>query len=125
MPWVNVLANPGFGTVVSASGSAYSWAQNSRENRLTPFLNDPVVDPTGEALYITDEDTGEIWSPTPGPLRRSPADGRAVISHATGSTMFSRSVSGIGHELRVFVDKADPIKMSLLQLTNHSDTPGA
>jgi cyclic beta-1,2-glucan synthetase len=24
-PWVNVLANPGFGTVVSESGSAYSW----------------------------------------------------------------------------------------------------
>jgi cyclic beta-1,2-glucan synthetase len=123
MPWVNVLANPGFGTIVSAGGSAYTWAQNSRENRLTPFWNDQVIDTTGEALYIKDEDTGEIWSPTPGPLRRTAADGRCVISHATGSTTFTRVVSGIGHELTVFVDKTAPVKLSILQLTNRSDQP--
>ncbi len=123
MPWVNVIANPSFGTIVSASGSAYTWAQNSRENRLTPFWNDPVTDSTGEAIYVKDEETGEIWSPAPGPLRRTPADGRSLVSHSTGSTTFMRSVAGIGHELSVFVDKADPIKFSLLQLTNLSGTP--
>ena len=66
LPWVNVIANPGFGTVVSASGSAYTWAENSRENRLTPFANDPVSDPTGEALFLRDEDTGDVWSPDAG-----------------------------------------------------------
>jgi cyclic beta-1,2-glucan synthetase len=121
MPWVNVMANPGFGTIVSASGSAYTWAQNSRENRLTPFWNDPVVDPTGEAIYIKDEETGEIWAPTPGPIRRSATDGRCLISHATGSTTFTRSIAGIDHELTVFVDKSDPIKLSVLQLSNHGD----
>ncbi len=123
MPWVNVLANPVFGTIVSASGSAYTWARNSRENRLTPFWNDPVVDQTGEAIYIKDDDTGEIWTPTPGPIRRTPSDGRCVISHATGSTTFTRSVSGIRHELTVFVDRTDPIKSSLLQLANTGPTP--
>ncbi len=66
LPWVNVIANPGFGTVVSASGSAYTWAENSRENRLTPFSNDPVSDPTGEALFLRDDETGDVWSPDAG-----------------------------------------------------------
>ncbi|HXD74169.1 MAG TPA: glucoamylase family protein, partial [Vicinamibacterales bacterium] len=123
MPWVNVIANPNFGTIVSASGSAYTWAHNSRENRLTPFWNDPVVDSTGEALYIKDEETGEIWSPTPGPLPRAHTDGRSVVSHATGSTTFRRVVAGIRHELSVCVDRDDPIKLSLLRLTNVGDGP--
>ena len=71
LPWANVIANPAFGTVVTASGSAYTWAGNSRENRLTPFANDPVSDPTAEALFVRDDETGEAWSPTPGPMRRT------------------------------------------------------
>ena len=74
LPWANVIANPVFGTVVTASGSAYTWAGNSRENRLTPFANDPVSDPTAEALFIRDDETGEAWSPTPGPMRRAPTE---------------------------------------------------
>ena len=118
MPWANVIANPGFGTIVTESGSAYTWAQNSRENRLTPFWNDPVSDPTSEALFVRDDVTGEVWSPTPGPMHRAHAGGRCLIRHSAGSTTFTRSIAGIDHELTVFVDETDPIKMSLLQLTN-------
>ena len=64
LPWANVIANPDFGTVVTAGGSACTWAGNSRENRLTPFANDPVGDPTAEALFVRDDDTGDAWSPT-------------------------------------------------------------
>ena len=59
-PWVNVLANPSFGTVISESGSAYTWVENSHEFRLTPWNNDPVTDATGEAFYIRDEQTRTI-----------------------------------------------------------------
>jgi cyclic beta-1,2-glucan synthetase len=117
MPWVNVIANPRFGTIVTTSGAAHTWSGNSRENRLTPFANDPVSDPTGEAILIRDEETGESWSPTPGPLPRSPA-GRSVVRHAAGLTQFSRSAHGIEHELDIFVDAADPVKFSVLTLTN-------
>ena len=72
LPWSNVIANAEFGTVVSSSGAAYTWSENSRENRLTPFANDPISDPTGEAVYLRDEESGEIWGATPGPLRASP-----------------------------------------------------
>jgi cyclic beta-1,2-glucan synthetase len=122
MPWVNVIANPRFGTIVTASGAAHTWAGNSRENRLTPFANDPVSDPTGEAILVRDDETGESWSPTPGPLPRS-ATGRCVVRHTAGLTQFSRSTHGIDHELEIFVDADDPVKFSVLTLTNRGATP--
>ena len=123
LPWVNVIANPQFGTIVSASGSSFTWAQNSRENRLTPFANDPVVDPSAEAIFVRDEDTGEVWSPMPGPIRRSASSDATVVTHSAGVTTFRRTVSGVEHELTVFVDRLDPVKLSLLRLTNHGNTP--
>jgi cyclic beta-1,2-glucan synthetase len=120
LPWANVISNPRFGTIVTASGSAHTWSENSRENRLTSFANDPVVDPTAEALFIRDDDSGDAWSPTPGPMARQPTSGQFVVHHSAGVTQFSRATRGIRHELTVFVDVEDPVKFSLLTLTNDS-----
>jgi len=120
LPWVNVIANPGFGTVVSASGSAHTWAENSRENRLTPFASDPVSDPTGEALFVRDEEAGDVWSATPGPMRRTPESGRFVARHAPGVSRFTHAAHGILQDLAVFVDASDPVKVSLVTLTNRT-----
>jgi cyclic beta-1,2-glucan synthetase len=122
LPWANVIANPGFGTVVTASGSAFTWAGNSRENRLTPFANDPVSDPTAEALFVRDDETGEVWSPTIGPLRRT-STSRVLVRHSAGRSRFSQVAHGLRHELDVFVDASDPVKISRLTLTNESDVP--
>ena len=59
-PWVNVIANPGFGTLISESGSASTWSENAHEFRLTPWSNDPVADPNSEAFYIRDEVSGSF-----------------------------------------------------------------
>ena len=75
LPWTNVIANPDFGTIVSASGSAFTWSMNSRENRLTPHAGDAVGDPTGEAIYLRDDDSGAVWTPTPSPMRYREAAG--------------------------------------------------
>jgi len=85
-PWVNVLANPYFGTVISESGSAYTWVENSHEFRLTPWSNDPIQDTTGEAIYIRDDQTGQFWSPTPLPARGATP---YVIRHGFGYTVLS------------------------------------
>jgi cyclic beta-1,2-glucan synthetase len=122
LPWTNVIASPVFGTVVTESGAAFSWSENSRENRLTPFANDPVSDPTSEAILIRDDESGLAWAPTPGPLPRSPASGRFVIRHAPGMTRFTRSAGGLDHSLEVFVDGSDPVKLSLLRLTNRGES---
>ena len=118
MPWANVIANPRFGTIVTESGSAHTWSENSRENRLTSFANDPIVDPTAEALFIRDDDSGDTWSPTPGPMARQATSGQFVVHHSAGVTRFSRATRSIRHELDVFVDVEDPVKFSLLTLTN-------
>jgi cyclic beta-1,2-glucan synthetase len=122
MPWVNVIANAGFGTIVTASGAAHTWAGNSRENRLTPFANDPVSDPTGEAILLRDDETGEYWSPTAGPIARS-EDDRCIVRHTAGLTHFRRAVRGIDHDLEVFVDTVDPVKFSVLTLANTGSAP--
>ena len=88
-PWANVIANPAFGTIVTASGSAYTWAGNSRENRLTPFANDPVTDPTAEALFLRDDETGEAWGADAGAAAPHARRAAAVVRHAAGLTRFS------------------------------------
>ncbi|HET9373276.1 MAG TPA: glucoamylase family protein [Vicinamibacterales bacterium] len=123
LPWSNVIANPAFGTIVSSAGSAFTWAGNSRENRLTPFANDPVTDPTGEAIFIRDEDSGEVWGTTPAPLPRRADGGRWVIRHGAGVSRYEHAVEGVRQELTVFVSAVDPIKISRLTLTNDGDRP--
>jgi len=120
LPWTNVIANPGFGTIVTASGVSFTWSENSRENRLTAFANDPVTDPLSEAVLIRDDETGETWSATPGPLKRRPDDSRWIVRHGAGVTRFEHEASGIAQELAVFVDDADPVRFALLRLSNRS-----
>jgi cellobiose phosphorylase len=121
LPWSNVVANPGFGTIVTSSGAAFTWAGNSRENRLTPFANDPVTDPTGEAIYLRDDDSNEVWGATPGPLPRRATDGRWVVAHSAGASRFRHAIAGLTQELVVFVAPDDPVKLAMLTLRNDSD----
>lgn len=119
-PWVNVLANPEFGTVISESGASYTWAENAHEFRLTPWSNDPVQDPPGEAIYIRDEQTGRYWSPTPSPARGATP---YVIRHGFGYTVFEHVEDGIQSELWVYVSMAAPVKFMVLKLRNLSGRP--
>ena len=116
-PWVNVLANPYFGTVISESGSAYTWVENSHEFRLTPWNNDPVQDTTGEAFYIRDEQTGQFWSPTPLPARGTTP---YVIRHGFGYTVFEHTENGIASEMWVYVAMDAPVKLTVLKVRNVS-----
>jgi cyclic beta-1,2-glucan synthetase len=116
-PWVNVLANPTFGTIVSESGSAYTWAENAHEFRLTPWHNDPVSDASGEAFYLRDEDTGRYWSPTPLPAGGA---GTYTSRHGFGYSVFEHTEDGIATELWVYVDPAAPVKWSVLKVRNTS-----
>lgn len=119
-PWVNVLANPDFGTVISESGSAYSWAGNSHEFRLTPWNNDPVTDATGEAFYIRDEQSGAFWSPAPLPARGTTP---YVTRHGFGYSVFEHTENGIVSELTVFVAIDAPVKFAVFRLRNISGRP--
>ncbi|HEY1065052.1 MAG TPA: cyclic beta 1-2 glucan synthetase, partial [Pirellulales bacterium] len=117
-PWCNVLANEQFGTVVSESGLGYTWFENAHEFRLTPWSNDPVCDPAGEAIYVRDEETGRFFSPTPGPAR---GPGKYVCRHGFGYTVWEYSEPGIYTELWTYVAVDAPCKFYLLKVRNTSD----
>ncbi|HEY7369786.1 MAG TPA: glucoamylase family protein, partial [Thermoanaerobaculia bacterium] len=119
-PWINVIANPRFGFLVSDSGSGYTWSGNSRENKLTPWSNDPVCDPPGEALFVRDEETGEIWGPTALPVRE---EWPYVARHGQGYSRFEHESHGIALDLLQFVPLEDPVKISRLKIENRSSRP--
>jgi len=119
-PWVNVVANPAFGFLVSESGSGFTWAGNSQTNRLTGWSNDPVVDPPSEVVYLRDEATGQTWCPTPSPI---PTHDPTRVRHGQGYTIFERKTHGIEHELTLLVPTNDPIKLIQLRVRNSSNEP--
>ncbi len=117
-PWVNVLANPHFGTLVSESGAAYTWSENAHEFRLSPWHNDPVSDASGEALYLRDEETGHFWSATPLPAGAAAA--HYASRHGFGYSVFEHRCDGIRSELWIYVAVDAALKFSVLKLRNES-----
>jgi cyclic beta-1,2-glucan synthetase len=114
-PWINVVANPSIGFLISESGSGFTWAGNSQANRLTGWSNDPVADPPAEVIYLRDESTGEVWTPTPLPLGPAAA---TVVRHGQGYTRFTQNSHGLSQELLLFVPRSEPLKIMRLTLRN-------
>ncbi|HWE03792.1 MAG TPA: glucoamylase family protein [Tepidisphaeraceae bacterium] len=119
-PWVNVLANPWFGTVVSESGTAYTWCENAHSYRLTPWNNDPVGDFGGEAFYVRDEDAGRFWSPCPLPARGSMP---YTTRHGFGYSIFEYAEGGIATEMYTYVATDAPVKFVVIKIRNASGKP--
>ncbi|MBV9697360.1 MAG: glycosyl transferase, partial [Gammaproteobacteria bacterium] len=118
MPWVNVVGRREFGFQVSGTGAGYTWARNSRENALTAWSNDAVCDPAGEALYLKDEESGEIWSPTAAPVREP--EGTYLAQHGQGYSRFSYTAHGIAAGLLLFVPAGRALKVMQLTLRNET-----
>jgi cellobiose phosphorylase len=119
-PWVNVLANPLFGTVISENGVAYTWNENAHEYRLTPWTNDPVSDSSGEAFYVRDEERGHFWSPMPLPARGATP---YVTRHGFGYSVFEHDERGISTEVWVYVATDAAVKFTVLKVRNTSGRP--
>ncbi len=115
-PWTNVIANPRGGFIVSERGAGFTWAENSYFLRLTPWHNDPVSDPVTECIYLRDDDTGDRWSATPAPTRH---DAAFTVRHSAGSSTFTHEYAGIASELTLGMAADDPVRISILRLTNH------
>ena len=119
-PWVNVIANPNFGTVVSDNGSAYSWTENAHELRISHWSNDPVTDNTGEAFYLRDEESGHFWSTS-----LLPAGSRLpyITRHGFGYSVFEHIEDGIYSEMTIYVDLESAVKFVALKIRNESGRP--
>jgi cyclic beta-1,2-glucan synthetase len=119
LAWTNAISNEHFGFLVSDSGAGYTWSRNSRVHRLTPWYNDPIRDPHGEALYLRDEDSGQYWSPLPGP---APASAGYEAAHGFGYTRFRHISHELEQETTMFVPRHDPVKLVRVRVTNRGAT---
>jgi len=119
MPWINVIANDHFGFQISESGSGYTWAVNSRENKLTTWSNDPVSDPASEIVYLRDEETGEYTSITSGPINDN---GLYTVRHGHGYSVFEHQSLAVKQKMTVFAAAEDPVKTWHITLRNTTDT---
>jgi cellobiose phosphorylase len=119
-PWVNVLANPFFGTIISESGAAYTWSENAHEFRLTPWNNDPISDSSGETFYLRDEESGHFWSPLPLPGCGAM---QYVTRHGFGYSVFEHTEDGISSEVWVYVAMDASIKFTAMKVKNRSGRP--
>jgi cyclic beta-1,2-glucan synthetase len=121
LPWINVMANPVFGALVSESGAGCAWYANSQSNRLTPWNNDPVSDLSSDVVYIRDEDSGAYWTPTPSPVRELDA---YRVRHGQGYSEFEHNSHALEQTLLTYVplspDSPDPIRIQSLRIRNRS-----
>lgn len=117
-PWVNVIANPLGGFIVSERGAGCTWAENSYFYRLTPWHNDPVSDPISDILYLQEADTGDVWSPTPAPFG---GEESYHVRHGPGRTTFEHEHDGIHTDLLLGLPNDSAVKISLLRVRNDSD----
>lgn len=117
LPWINVIANPNFGTIVTESGPSYTWSENAHAYRLTPWHNDPITDRSGEALYIRDEESGEFWSATPLPCRKPIA---FITRHGFGYTVYEHAFDGLTITTTIYVDLEAPIRFTSVSIRNQS-----
>ena len=114
-PWINVISNKDFGFHISEAGSAYTWCGNSRENKITPWNNDWVMDQSGEVLYIRDNESNLSFTITPMPIR----DGREyTIRHSFGHSTFTHTAYNIKGEMKVFSPKDEKLKICKVKLSN-------
>lgn len=120
-PWINVVANPTFGFHAAADGASYTWSVNSRDNQITPWSNDPVINHSGETIYLRDDDTGELWGPTAHPYQHPRGTYRA--RHGRGYSRFEHTAADLAADLTMFVPLDDSVKIIRLRLRNLSDLP--
>src|SRR5581483_7943803 len=117
LPWSNILANPQGGTLVTESGLGYAWSINSQQNKLTPWSNDPLTDPSGQIIYLRDEYTHQVWTPTPLPIREHEL---YTIRHGAGYTQYEHTSHQLAQTLTVFVPNQDSVLLARLTLHNQS-----
>ncbi len=120
LPWINVLANEEFGSIVSETGAGFTWGANSREHRLTPWANDPVLDPPGEVLFVRDEESRRWWSPLPAP---APADVDYEMRHGFGYSHCSVTVDDLEQETTILVPVEDPVRITRIRIRNRGSRP--
>ena len=118
LPWINVIANEKFGCICTEAGLGYTFNINSRENKITNWSNDPILNPLPEIIYFKDKDTNKIFTTMTTPIREN--DHFRII-HGYGYTKYQRNSHGLSQEIKVHVHTKLRFKYVVVSLRNTTD----
>lgn len=114
MPWSHIIANNTFGTIVTANGGGYTWSNNSRENKITIWSNDPILDPPSEKITI------ETKNKKINVLPYETLEGYEII-FGFGYAVFNQKDEEMTTETMIYVPINESKKIIRMLITNNKD----
>lgn len=122
LPWLNYLGSEEYFGIISNTAGGYSFYRDARLRRLTRYrYNNTPWDTGGRYLYLRDATTGEYWSPTWQPTRRSLDS--YTCRHGMGYTAISSTYREIEASTRYFVPPGENLELWQITVTNRRTAP--
>lgn len=113
-PWINILCNEKFGSIITDNFGGFIWAENSRLNRITKWDNDPIVDVPSEIFYLKDESSNKYWSM----FSRVANNMDYIVKHGQGYSEFMQVCDDLLQNLSIYVDTNKEKRNILINLKN-------
>ncbi len=113
--WSMILANENFGTLITQNLGGFTWNRNSRLNRLSSWVNNPVQDIPSEIIYIKDEDKQAFWTLSD---NLNEIENDVYLSYGFGYVKYTSTINNLEHELKIFVPQNDNVKINMLKFKN-------
>ena len=122
LPWINYLGSEAFFGLVSNTAGGYCFYRDARLRRVTRYrYNNVPTDAGGRYLYLRDDDSGDVWSPSWQPTRTDLDD--YTCRHGLGYTVIASRRAGVAAETLYLVPLGETLEVWRTRLTNHRDTP--
>ncbi len=122
LPWINYLGCEAYFGIISNTAGGYSFYRDARLRRISRYrYNNTPFDLGGRYIYLRDQDTGEFWSPTWQPTRRTLDE--YTCSHGLGYTIIGSRYSSVAAEVRYFVPLGENLEIWQLKLKNEHGHP--
>ena len=120
LPWINYLGSEEYFGLISNTAGGYSFYRDARLRRLTRYrYNNVPADVGGRYLYVRDDETGDVWSPSWQPIRADLDDYRC--RHGLGYTVIGSARGGIEAETLYFVPLGETLEVWRTRVTNERD----
>jgi cellobiose phosphorylase len=121
LPWFNYIGSEEYFGIISNTAGGYSFYRDARLRRLTRYrYNNAPMDVGGRYIYLRDHNTGEFWSPSWQPVKKSLNDYQC--RQGMGYTTIQAQQNGIKSTSCYFVPLGQNLEIWKLTLTNQRPT---
>ncbi|OLS13347.1 MAG: putative cellobiose phosphorylase [Promethearchaeota archaeon CR_4] len=122
LPWINYLGTEAYFALISNTAGGYSFYKDAKMRRISRYrYNNVPLDVSGRYIYLRNNETKEVWSPTWQPVRK--ALEKYQCKHGLGYTIISTTYQNIEAKITYFVPLGETLEIWRLELQNHSAKP--